>query len=78
MDVVEAHHQAGDGGLAGAGVADDGCGLVGIDDEADAAEDPFDVGEVRRSSSVAVAMRSSCASSSLLVGEPDVAELDAA
>ena len=45
LDVVEAHHQASDGGLAGAGVADDGGGLVGLDGEGDAAEDPFDVGE---------------------------------
>ena len=43
LNVVEAHHQAGDGGLACAGVADDGHGLVGFDDEADAAEDPFNV-----------------------------------
>ncbi len=42
LDVVEAHHQRGDGGLAGAGVADDGGGLAGGDGEGDAAEDPFD------------------------------------
>ena len=45
LDVVEAHHQRGDGGLAGAGVADDGGGFAGGDGEGDAAEDPFDVGE---------------------------------
>ena len=78
LDVVEAHHQAGDGGLAGAGVADDGGGLVGLDDEGDAAEDPFDVGDrcggLRR-------WRWRCGRAvprRVLVGEPDVAELDAA
>ena len=62
LDVVEAHHQRDDGGLAGAGVADDGGGFAGGDGEGDAAEDPFDVGEsgVRRSSS-AVRARSRCA-----------------
>ena len=44
LNVVEAHHQADDGGLARAGMADDGGGLVGLDGEADAAEDPLDVG----------------------------------
>jgi len=45
LNVVEAHHQAGDGGLARAGVADDGGGLVGLDGEGDSAKDPLDVGE---------------------------------
>jgi hypothetical protein len=44
LDVVEAHHQGDDGGLAGSGVADDGGGFSGGDGEGDAAEDPFDVG----------------------------------
>ena len=77
LDVVEAHHQAGDGGLAGAGVADDGGGLIGFDGEADAHEDPFDVG-------VAAKFGVSCGDDTrllggieLLIGEPDVAEFDA-
>ena len=45
LDVVEAHHEGDDGGLAGSGVADDGGGFAGGDGEGDAAEDPFDVGE---------------------------------
>ena len=45
LDVVEAHHEGGDGGFAGAGVAYDGGGFVGVDGEGDVAEDPFDVGE---------------------------------
>ena len=65
LDVVEAHHQRGDGGLAGAGVADDGGGLVRLDDEADAAQDPLDAVEVVRARSVggrtkAVCSRVSC------------------
>ena len=44
LDVVEAHHEIDDGGLAGAGMADDGGGLSGRDGEGDAAEDPFNVG----------------------------------
>ena len=44
-DVVEAHHQAGEGGFAGAGVADDGDGLAGFDGEGDVFENPLDVGE---------------------------------
>ena len=43
LDVVEAHHEGGDGGFAGAGVAYDGGGFVGVDGEGDVAEDPFDV-----------------------------------
>ena len=42
-DVVEAHHEAGEGGFAGAGVADDGDGLSGLDGEGDVFEDPLDV-----------------------------------
>ncbi len=78
LDVVEAHHQAGDGGLAGAGVADDGGGLVGFDDEADAAEYPFDVGE---GAEIFVGRAGDACELRLverLIGEPDVAELDAA
>lgn len=45
LDVIEAHHERGDSGFAGAGVADDGCGFSGCDGKGDAAEDPFDVGE---------------------------------
>ena len=78
LDVVEAHHQAGDGGLAGAGVADDGGGLVGLDGEADAAR-------IHSMSAIGaqVVVGGGCDAGALclvelLVGEPDVAELDAA
>ena len=43
-DVVEAHHQAGEGGFAGAGVADDGDRLPRLDGEGDIFENPFDAG----------------------------------
>ena len=45
VHVVEAHHQAGEGGFAGAGVADDGDGLAGLDGEGDVFENPLDVGD---------------------------------
>jgi len=48
LDIVKAHHERGDGGLAGAGVADDGGGLVGRDGEGDAAENPFDIRKIAR------------------------------
>jgi len=47
LDVVEAHHERGEGGFAGTGVADDGGGLVGVDGEGDVAENPFDFAEER-------------------------------
>ena len=47
LHVVEAHHQAGDGGFAGAGVADDGGGLAGLDGEGDVVQNPLDVGRER-------------------------------
>ena len=47
LHVVKAHHERGDGRFAGAGVADDGSGFVGMQGEGDVAEDPFDVGELR-------------------------------
>ena len=78
LDVVEAHHQAGDGGLARAGVADDGGGLVRLDDEADAAEDPFDVGEGAEVFVGRVGDAGELRLVEFLIGEPDVAELDAA
>ena len=40
--VVEAHHQAGEGGFPGAGVPHDGHRLAGFDDEGDVFENPFD------------------------------------
>ena len=77
LHIVEAHHERDDGGLAGAGVADDGGGLVGLDGEGDAAQDPFDADgfEVFRrcSGDGGELLRREA-----LVGEPDVAELDAA
>ena len=45
LDVIEAHHECGDGGLACAGMADDGGGGVGLDRKTDIAENPFDVAE---------------------------------
>ncbi len=44
-DVVEAHHQAGEGGFAGAGVAYDGDRLAGLDGEGDVFQNPFDAGD---------------------------------
>ncbi len=78
LDVVEAHHEAGDGGLSCSGVADDGGGLVGLYGEADAAKDPFDVGE-----GVEIFFGGGGDASALgfiegLIGEPDAAELYAA
>src|ERR1700749_4115589 len=77
LHIVEAHHERDDGGLAGAGVANDGGGLVGLDDEGDTAEDPFDADGFE--------VFGRCDGDGLellrreaLVGEPDVAELDAA
>ena len=43
--VVEAHHQADEGGLAGAGVAHDGHRLARLDGEGDVFQDPFDAGD---------------------------------
>ena len=45
--LVEAHHQAGEGGLAGAGVADDGDCLARLDGEGDVLENPLDSVEAR-------------------------------
>ena len=94
LDIVEAHHEGGDGGLAGSGVSYDGGGFVGGDGEGNSAEDPFDVGEGRgefwsgaqsisfASLRMAILMQSLEGCGLLrgegLVGEPDVAELDAA
>ena len=44
LDIVEAHHEAGDGGFAGAGVAYDGGGFVRLDGEGDVAENPLNGG----------------------------------
>ena len=94
LDIVKAHHEGGDGGLAGSGVSYDGGGFVGGDGEGNSAKDPFDVGEGRgefwsdtKSISFAL-LRMIILMQSLegcglfrgqgLVGEPDVAELDAA
>ncbi len=80
LDVVEAHHQGGDGGFAGAGVADDGGGLARGDAEGDAAEDPLD----RIEGSIGDTTGCLGAEGSLLlggeggVGEPNVAEFDRA
>ena len=81
LDIVEAHHECGDGGLAGAGVADDGGGFVGVDGEGDTAENPLDVlergsrglggGSGRREIRLLGFGES-------LIREPDILELDAA
>ena len=81
-DVVEAHHQAGQGGFAGAGVTDDGDGLAGLDGEGDVFQDPLDVGEsgefLRAFGRIGDAVDEFFLfRSQLLVGEPDVMELDA-
>ncbi len=83
LDVVEAHHEGGDGGLAGAGVADDGGGLAGFDGEGDAAEDPLDGGSVVVRHGVEFGRSGGGHTGGrfrieALVGEPDVAEFDAA
>ncbi len=78
LDVVEAHHQAGDGGFACAGVADDGCSLVGFDDEADAAKNPLDVGEGAKVFVGGGGDTGLLGFVESLIGEPDVAEFDAA
>ncbi len=41
LDVVEAQQELNGGGFAGAGVADDGDGLTGLDAEGDVAQDPI-------------------------------------
>src|SRR5690606_3562940 len=66
LRLVEPHEQVDEGGLSGAGVADDGDALARARAEADAAEDPLP-----RSLPVPVRRRGG-------VGEPDVAELDLA
>ena len=62
LDFVEAQQELDDGGLAGAGVADDGDGLAGAEVEGDVAQTP----SLRPWVGAAV------------VGEPDVAEFDVA
>ena len=81
-DVVEAHHQAGEGGFACAGVADDGDGLAGLDGEGDVFENPLDVGEMRQVCASGWRRRrdataACCSGVEFLIGEPDVAEFDA-
>ena len=78
LDVVEAHHEADDGGLACAGVAYDGGGLVGFDGEGDPAENPLDVGVGAEVFVGGGGDAGALGFVELLVGEPDVAELDAA
>src|SRR6185437_11806190 len=77
LHVVKTHHQRGERGLACTGVADDGSGLVGMDHKAHVTQDPLDMGKI------ALRIGRGCENSSvvfaqLLVGEPDVLELDAA
>ncbi len=42
-DIVEAHHEAGEGGFSRTGVADDGYGLAGLNGEGNIFENPLDV-----------------------------------
>ena len=96
LDVIEAHHQRGQGGLAGTRVTDDRSSGVGFDGERNTAQNPVDRPERRMFrrvlwsmpiiGAVAVVRRGVaqrehgegllCAE--LLVGEPDIAELNAA
>ena len=77
--IVEAHHQAGEGGFSGAGVADDGDGLAGLDSEGNIFENPFDAGKHLRCGwrffkslvDGGLLLFREC-----LIGEPDVAKLN--
>src|SRR5882762_2394700 len=60
LDVVEAQQQGDQGGLAGAGVADDGESLAGLDAEGNISEDPVLIGGLW----------------DISIAEPDVAEFD--
>ena len=60
LNIVEAQQELDDGGLAGAGMADDGERMPGLDAEGNVAQNP-------------VFFFRSCAA---VVGEPDIAELD--
>ena len=60
LDFVEAQQELNRGGLAGAGVADDGDGLAGLDVEGDVAQDPVFVLGI----------------GAAVIGEPDVAKFD--
>ena len=77
LHIVEPHHQRCNRGLARARVADDGSGCVGLDREAHAAQDPFNVAAstqfilCQSLHTFALLRRQS------LVGEPDIAKLDA-
>ncbi len=80
LDLVEAHHQADDGGFAGAGVADDRRCLVGLDHERHVFQNPLHLGDgsedLLRCPRPA-GWRASCCFVQPLIGKPDVAELDA-
>ena len=80
LHIVEAHHERDDGGFAGAGVADDGSGLVWLDGEGDAFEDPLNFRRQDIQFFWRCPDRNDCllGFGELLVREPDVAELDAA
>ena len=60
LDVVEAQQELDGGGLAGAGVADDGDGLAGLDAEGNVAQDPVFLAGI----------------GAAVIGEPDVAKFD--
>ena len=60
LDVVEAQQELNGGGFAGAGVADDGDGLTGLDAEGDVAQDPIVFAGI----------------GAAVIGEPDVAKFD--
>src|SRR5947209_4965585 len=60
LNIVETQKKLDDGGLAGAGVADDGEGLPGSNAEGNVAEHPVFIGRVLPAA----------------IGEPDIAEFD--
>ena len=78
LDVIEAHHERGDGGLPGTGMAHDGRGLVGRDGERDASQDPLDAAIRRKLFVSRVRNHLLLFLREVLVGKPYVAELDGA
>ena len=80
LNLVEAHHQADDGGLAGAGVAHDRRGLIGLDHERHIFQNPVHAGGnlayLLRARSLLDARQ--LPRVQRLIRKPDVAELNAA
>src|SRR5579884_384781 len=76
LDIIEAHHQADAGGLAGPGMSDDGRRLVRLDGKRHAAQDPFDVLHRGKVSAGGTGNARPLLIREFLIGKPDVAELD--